>query len=142
MDIMSNFAESIKELIGETKISEISAKVNISIPVIYKYLRKESMPKLHNAVSLAKYFECTLDYLFGLSDKRERLNGKELLYDTAFRNVLSEAKCTRYILQKQTQIPSQSIDDWYHGKREPSIPHLIKVASYLGCTLDKLAGLE
>lgn len=142
MNILSNFADSLTELFQNRDISEISKNTNISIPVIYRYLRKESLPTLHNAIELAKYFECSLDYLFGLTDKKYSLNKSAPSFDIAFQNILKETECTRYQLNKHTKIANQSLDDWYKGKRKPSIPKLIKMSEYFGCSLDKLVGRE
>lgn len=138
--ITYNFAESLQELAADVNIGELAASVNISVPVIYRYLRRESVPSLCNAIAIATHFGCSLDFLFGLTDKRQSLGKNAPPFCEAFRGILKERNCTRYRLQKDTAIPSQSIDDWYAGKRVPAVPNLIKAAEYLGCTLDELTG--
>ena len=43
--ITSNFAESMQELAADVNIGELSASVNISVPVIYRYLRGREFPQ-------------------------------------------------------------------------------------------------
>ena len=68
MDILSNFAENLNDLLIENSlnIKTFSIKLNLNLSECYKYLRKEYLPRLANIIKIADYFECSIDYLLGL----------------------------------------------------------------------------
>lgn len=53
-------------------IEQLSEAINISHGTISKWLDSNSrvVPKADSLVAMSKYFECTVDYLLDLSDRR------------------------------------------------------------------------
>lgn len=145
MDILSSFGETLCELMLENNLTAeaFSKAVGIDRSVIYRYQRKNSAPSLSNAIIIADYFHCSLEYLFGRS-----ATNPEVLFKTAppfseqLKKLLDEKVITRYKLCKDTGFAEQSVDDWYHGKREPSMSNAFELAKYFNCTLDYLVGRE
>lgn len=143
MDIITLFSERLNELIFDKKItSELFAKeIGIDISNLYRYLRKESIPNLYNAIKIAKFFGCSLDFLFGLSEDSSTLFNSEIKpFAIQFQTLLKKHNSTRYRLKKETSLAKQSIDDWYHGIRVPTIENLIILAQYFDCSLDYIVG--
>lgn len=141
-NILSAFAESLNELLQNTSLPEFSAQVDISLAELHKYLRGVSLPNLRNAIKSADHFSCSLSFLMGLVENTGNTFCKAPPFSVAFRNALTKTNCTRYRLSKDSQIARQSIDDWYHGRREPSMDNILRVAKSLDCTLDFLVGRE
>ena len=52
MDILSNFAENLNDLLIENSlnIKTFSIKLNLNLSECYKYLRKEYLPRLANII--------------------------------------------------------------------------------------------
>lgn len=86
------FAERLSELMAERGLNKLSLsrKINVSDRVVGAWVSGENGAKLDSAVSLAEYFEVSLDYLAGRSEVREMgikkepalgisENGRELL---------------------------------------------------------------
>ena len=55
MDILSNFAESISDLIFDQKLTleQFADKVGINVSEIYRYKRKERLPSTSNLIKIA-----------------------------------------------------------------------------------------
>ena len=64
------FAKRLKLMRKRRKISAnvLSQLCGLSPSVVSKYERGEIMPTLGVLVELAEFFDCSLDYLCGLSD--------------------------------------------------------------------------
>ena len=149
MDILSNFSENLFDLISDNKLTPIkfSLNVKIDLSLIYKYLRKELLPSLKNLVVIADYFECSVDYLLGLSPVNSKPVASVTDFATRFRYILNEKGLTRYKFYKDTKAKNfcfarQSIDDWFNGKRVPTVDNAINLVAYFGCTVDYLLGRE
>lgn len=70
---MSAFSERIKELrleksLTQTQLGEIIGVKHFSI---YSYEKGRACPEMKGLVALADYFEVSIDYLTGRSDRRE-----------------------------------------------------------------------
>jgi transcriptional regulator with XRE-family HTH domain len=119
----------------------LSKILDVDLSLIYKYLRKEFTPSTPNAVKIANYFNCSLDYLIGLSEDTSTLFCEEIKpFGIQFQSLLRKHNCTRYRLKKETTLAKQSVDDWFNGIRIPTIENLQILAQYFDCSLDYLVG--
>lgn len=66
---MRNNLVSERKRLGLSR-KEVGAKIHRSEDVIGKWERGESSPLLPDAISLAKLYGCSIDYLAGLIDER------------------------------------------------------------------------
>lgn len=68
---MRKFAERLKELRAEKKLSTfaLSKQVQIGVASISRWENNQSDIKGDQLITLAKFFEVTSDYLLGLSDE-------------------------------------------------------------------------
>lgn len=145
MDFVSNFVESISYIISDEKISleEFAKRINVSVTEVYRYKRKEYLPSTVTIVKIADAFDYSIDVLLGLApyvpDVHYR-KGKP--FADVFAQILQDNNTTRYKLCKETRLAASSVDDWYHGKRVPSIDNLIVLKNYFKCNLDYLFGRE
>ena len=129
MDVALNFGENISALIFDRgmNVERFSKEVNIDSSVIYKYQRRQSLPSLtdypNGGFKPAKNFS-------------ERLN-----------QLLEEKGIKRYGLRKKAKekgysFAKQSLDDWVHGTRIPSVINAVALAECLDVSLDYLLGRE
>ena len=67
---MKIFAERLKELRQEKHLNqkEFAKLVDISSGIISYYEQDKVDPSLENLVKIAKFFDCSIDYLAGLED--------------------------------------------------------------------------
>lgn len=145
METLSDFSDNLAELINEHKLSveQFAEIVGITYSEIYRYLRKEYIPKLSNVIKIADAFGYSVDYLLGFIPFPENVVYKITPeFSVRFRQLLTEKNITRYMINKNTGIPINRLDDWYNGKFTPSIDKAVKLAKYFNCSIDYLLGRE
>lgn len=67
-DLKSVFAQNLKQLIGDTSVSEFAKKVNIPQQTISRYLLCQREITLTNLCKIADYFNEDIDVLIGRKD--------------------------------------------------------------------------
>ncbi len=145
MDIISDFSENLAELLDERKISveELAESVDIDPSEIYRYLRKDYLPKLSNVVKIADKYNYSVDYLLGLVHFPQNVSFKPTPpFAQRFKFILDDKGITRYRLSKESKISINRIDDWYNGKFLPSVDKAVSLAKHLDCSVDYLLGRE
>ncbi len=67
---MNKFSERLKELRLENKLSQrdLSNATGFSQPAIARWENNLQVPNIDVAITFAKYFKVTTDYLLGLED--------------------------------------------------------------------------
>ena len=139
----SNFSETLSELMSMRNLNaeELSEKITVDRSTITRYLEGKTIPMLPNAIEIADYFGCSLDYLFCLTNEfNEKKYSACPPFYQAFQEILKIRKCTRYRLGKDNKFPNNTLVDWFYGRRLPRIDNVIKIANYFGCTLDEIVG--
>ncbi len=145
MNCKDIFQDTFEELltVRKTTIKALSESTGIFMSALYRYLHGENIPSVKNAIKIADYFSCSLDYLFGLTDEC-----KTEIYNTVstpnerFRSFLKDNGQTRYQVYKSTGIEQKRLSDWFYGRRTPSLACLYLVAKAYACSLDYLAGRD
>ena len=140
------FSERLCDLSQENKssVNFLAQDLNLNPSAIYKWIRKVSVPSFENALALADYFGCSLDYLFGLKeiDVQYTPHTPFSSFSDHFEEILHEKKISKYRLVKRTGISRSKITSWRKGESLPSIHSLIVVATSLDITLDALVGRD
>ena len=67
-ELRQTFANNLKQLIGDTSISEFAKKVNIPQQTISRYLLCQREITLTNLCKIADYFNEDIDVLIGRKD--------------------------------------------------------------------------
>lgn len=142
---LSNFAERLSELIfdAETKPTKLSKELGFGNATISHYLSQLYLPTVENVIKLADYFNCTTDYLLGITEEN---------YAHAFRPcppfgeriifLCKHFNTSRYSLQKKTGISETAMRYWVKGKTNPSIVNIVRIAKELNCSVDFVLGRE
>ena len=70
---MADFAERIKSLREERKLSQdaIGQQIGVKRYSIYTYEKGKGFPDVPHLISLAEFFDVSIDYLVGRTDNRE-----------------------------------------------------------------------
>ncbi len=150
MDILSKFGENLDVLINDNQLEPLtfSEQVDIDSSLIYRYLRKEILPSLPNWLTICDYFACSVDFILGNSVEHSQIKYKKALpFNVCFQAILKEKNLTRYKFLKEAKkrkfnFARQSVDDWFHGKRNPTIDNAIALSKFFDCSLDYLFGRE
>ena len=140
---MYNFSDILSDLIEEKGLSlrKVAIESKVSAIQYSKYLRG-NYPTVDVAVRIADYFNCSLDYLFGVSDQKHIVTYKG--YDLSvflprYQNTLMENKITHWKFAKNYGLSESTLRHWKYGET-PSIPSLILIATNLSVSIDYLIG--
>lgn len=141
---MLKFLDVLQDLLDDNNISlrKLSSEIDVPFQVLYAYKQKDFYPNIETAVKLADYFHCSLDYLFGLNDKKgnRKYNTLNLsLFYPRYIKLLKDNKTSHYHLYKTTGLNNSSITKWKNGSK-PKTESLIKIAEYFGVSIDYLVG--
>lgn len=145
MDILSKLSERLKELMEEAGLnnSALAEKINFEQSEISKFLRAERMPSAATLVKLADFFNCTTDYILGLSDVLDDRKFKQRPpFSEQLNFLLKYFKVSKYRIEKDAGISEMAINRWQKGLYEPNIDSLIKLAKQFKCSVDFVLGRE
>jgi len=140
---MATFAERLTELMIEKDISAINlaAVLGVHKSTVHDW-KNGTQIFLSKALKVAKFFECSLDYLMGRIEFDSPFIPKNCPpFYPHFMSVLEECGVTTYRLRTDTHIKGAYFDNWKNGT-DPLMPTLIVVADYLKVSLDHLVGLD
>ena len=140
---MEHFIEILKELIDEKGLSlrQLSKESGVSVMQLSRYLRG-STPTIDGVMKLALYFNCSLDYLFGLSSEKEADKYVTGDYDISkflsnYQTLLKENNLTNYKFMKKSNFDESVIRHWQSGSK-PRLNIIYHIALNLGGSIDKL----
>lgn len=144
MDILSKFSERLQELFsfrdGLTS-KELGAAIGVHSTAVNVWLRGESAVTLDNAIKLADFFGCSLDYLAGTSEKYEEVTPRDELppFYPRLRELMVEKGVSRFYFHTKTDIKDSYFTRWAKGS-VPDLINVVKVAKELDVSLDYLVG--
>jgi len=141
---MSTFNERLTELMQEKEIKsqQLADIVGVSVITVNDWKRGRCQIFLSNAIKLADYFHCSLEFLMGRND-----DYTHCIYLTCppfylqFMKVLEKKGISTYSIRKNGSIGGGHLSNWKKG-RNPLVATLIPVVEYLDITLDYLVGRE
>ena len=143
---MNEFLERLKELLDENKLNRLtlSKKLNISSTTIDGYFNRHYYPEINIAIKMAKFFNCSLDYLFGLSDTRNSDYEIEIdeISTTLIHNLdilIKENRLSIASVMRELNMSEYNYYRWKNG-RFPKTVNLISLAKYFDISIDKLIG--
>ncbi len=140
---LSNFAERLAELLFENELSvpKFAKEIDCARSTINSYLNAQKMPVLDMVVRMSDYFQCTTDFLLGLTDENSVKQFTPLPpFSQRFPMLCKKFGYTKYRLQKLTGIPESSLYNWQRGDNTPAIDRLVQIAEIFGCSVDYLIG--
>lgn len=142
---LSNFSERLTDLIfeaGKTQ-KQLASELGCSQSTISRYMSGAALPTLEMTVALADYFNCSTDFLLGLTqDNNELKFNRRPPFGERISAICAEKGISRYKLQKLTHISESVMRYWVRGKTAPSVLNAVLIAEKLGVSLDYLLGRE
>ena len=143
MDILSKLSERIKELMFERaiKIRELAARLDVKPSTLYRYLNGERTPSFHNFIKLLECFDCSADFLLGLTDDSPNVTYLPVpAFSARFRYLLEKHAVTQYALHKKTGFSYDNFSKWLNGVTSPYADNLVRLAKAFDCSVDYLIG--
>ena len=141
---MEEFKEILKDLIAETELSlrQLEEKSGVSAMQYSRYLRG-SVPTIEIVLKIAKFFDCSLDYLFGLDKNKNNCKYKTYNYDISvfinrYLKLLKDNNLTNFKFAK-SNFDESMFRHWKKGVI-PRLDIIYKIARDLGGSIDNLIG--
>ena len=138
---MNDFQERLQDLLLENNLSrlQLSKILGISSTTINGYFNDNYFPQIGIAIKLADYFNCSLDYLFGLSNTIVNTNKNKKSFIENFENLLKENKLPIARALREMHMSEYNFYRWKNGKF-PKTCNLIEIAKYFDVSIDYLIG--
>ncbi len=136
------FSETLKDLMLDNNLSikELVDASKINISTIYFYLKHNSLPDVQTAIKLSEYFNCSINFLLGLSDDKEiKIVKTNTRFIDNYEFLLKEFKTNNYNVSNNLNINRNSIYNWKKGKT-PKMIILVEIAKYFNTSVDFLLG--
>lgn len=144
MEILSNFSDSLKELITLHNLTEKSLAEKADIPVssVSVYINGKQAPYLETLIKLADFFGCSVDFLLNRTvDKGEKQYKPCPPFSQRLNELLKESKLTFQDFQLKG-ISKSSFYVWKRGESVPTVDNLVKLAEVFECSVDFVLGRE
>lgn len=137
------FADILKDLIEDKGLSlrKLATESGVSAVQYGKYL-KGAYPKLFVAERIAKYFNVSFDYLFGITDNNQAREYKNIdmsVFLERYEQCRNTAGISHWKLCQKTDLSESALRHWQYGDT-PSIESLIIIANNLPTSIDYLIG--
>ena len=138
---MNDFQERLQELLEDSEISrlQLSKIINIDSSTIDKYFNRDSFPNLDNAIKMAQYFNCSLDYLFGCSDDVNNNNKNTKSFFETFDMLLRENNIPFTRAMRELNMSDNNYYRWKKGLY-PKTLKILEIAKYFEVSIDFLVG--
>lgn len=135
--------EILKELMEEHNLTQMELSIKTGIPDgnISNYLSRVHTPNFENFVKLLYHFNCSADYLLGLTEfHTEEPLHPVLPFHERLREILKERKMSQNQLRLRLEASTSVMYKWTSGKSFPLLESLIRIAHELDCSVDYLIG--
>lgn len=141
---MAEFQDRLKDLMIENNLNnlQLSKRLNISSTTVNDYFNKEYYPEINISISMSKLFDCSLDFLFGLSDTVEKRY--DFKYDKMLTNFVNNVQkllqrkgMSIATFMKEVGMGEFTFYRWKRGKF-PKTSKLVVIARYLDISIDFL----
>lgn len=121
--------------------SDLAKAIHVERSNISEFLSGKHSPSFETLVSLLYYFNCSADYLLGLTDiPTEEPLHPVLPFGERLRGLLKAQRISQAKLIRDLPVSSAVPFKWLSGKNFPSMESLVRLAEYLDCSVDYLIG--
>lgn len=138
---MNNFRERLEDFLIEHNMSknQLATIVGVRPDTIYGYYRKKLLPEIHIAKRIADHFNCSLDYLFGLTDQVKNNEKNDLSFADTVKKLIKDNHKSVEKTMKELNISDRTYYRWQSGESKPLTSVIIALAKYFDVSVDYLA---
>lgn len=139
---MNEFQERLQDFLVENDLSrlQLSKTLGISFETINGYFNKGFYPELSIAIKIADYFDCSLDFLMGVSEDVHCNDKNDLPFIDTVKKLIKERKISIEKLMRAIALGETNFYRWQRGNNKPSMSSLIAIAKYFDVSIDYLVG--
>ena len=139
------FYESLTELMTNHNLNsaQLARATGCPTNTISDWLNKSSLPKIKNLLLLSDYFDCSFDYILGLTDiKTYTRNITPVSFKVRLNLILENKKITKYRVAKDCNFNENRFDNWIKNENIPQTENIIVLAKYFDCSVEYLLGIS
>lgn len=138
---MTDFQERLTELMQDNNLTKQSfaKSINKRFSTINEYFLHDYYPQINLAIEIANFFNVSLDYLFGLSDKKENTNKNDKPFFENFDILVKTNNKSILNTMLDMNFKESNYYRWKDGKI-PKTNNLLTIAKYFDVSLDYLIG--
>lgn len=128
---------------NDLKQKEIATKLNVSENNYSKWERGVTDIPLLKSNELANFYDCSLDYLFGISNKNIKPDNKEINLKLMSKRILSlrkEKNLTQEQVSEYIGFHQRTYAHYEDGSRIPTSFKVYYIAIYYNVSLDYIVG--
>lgn len=136
----SKLSDSLLDLINleNLSISDLSRKTQIAYELLDNFVKQIYLPNVEISIKLANFFNCSLQFLFGWSSKRDFKQVKIVKnFYQNFLNILKQSNKSIYRVTVDLNLSRGITVKWKRGAY-PRMSTVLLLAEYLGVMIDDL----
>lgn len=144
--MLSNFVDRFSYLLKTKNLTfrELERAINISSSQLSKYASGNYEPSLKNSLKIATYFNCSLDFLFGLTYIPNKYKSFKKADANKFcerlENLIALRKTNINRISKNIYVNRNAIYKWKKDKIFPKIGIIANLSKELDTTIEYLIG--
>ncbi len=127
---------------NDMKSEALAKELGTAGSTVRTWLNATNEISLENAIKVADFFHCSLDFLAGRTETDQTIIPRPLPpFYANLRSVMKQTGKTRYRITKETAIKDAYFTNWQNGQM-PMLSSVCELADYMKITLDYLIGRE
>ena len=145
---MNQFQESLHDLMSENKLNRVmlAKAVGVTSTTINGFFNYDYYPQIELAIKLSNYFDCSIDYLFGLTDVKTKeydldMNKVMQNFNDNISSMLKSSGVSNAKAMRDMGMGEFTLYRWRRGMF-PKTVTLIAVAKCFGVSVEYLLGHE
>ncbi len=145
MNYYKLFLESLQELMTNENITPaiLARELGCAKSTVARWLHNSSLPKVKYLYLLSAYFDCSFDYILGLTDdKKFTRNLVSVDFPTRLKNMLKSKDKTEYRFAKDCNFHNGRYNHWFVKLNIPRTENLVTMAKSLDCSVEYLLGIS
>lgn len=141
MEAIQAFLDNLRDLMVERNqsVEQLAQEVAIDPRTLRRWYA-HSVPKLGSLIKLARYFGCSLEYLFGFTPEFDAPPKTNATFMSRYKQLKRERFIKDAFVAQKSGIAPSTISLWKDAF-EPDAWTLLRLREVFGCTLDYLAGI-
>jgi len=137
--MLNEFQERLQDLLIENSLSrlQLAKHIGVTSETINGYFNRNLYPEIKIADKMAKFFNCSLDYLFGLSEEIKNGDKNNLTFVETLDKLMKDNNLSIAKTMKNLNMSEYNYYRWKKGTK-PLTSVLIVLAKYFKVSVDYL----
>ena len=142
MPISTKFQKRINELVSETdlKKADLAKSGNFDYRSLSNALVYGIIPTTTTLIRMADYFNVSMDYLLGRTDKNDYTEPSTTTFQERFEKLCEEKGVTHYQVSQECFFDKSNISRWLSKGYLPTLEILDMITKYFNVSIDYILG--